>query len=426
MATLMPWGEEVTVTIEFGFPVNVFTLDSAEDGVLDDDYLDGTIIGDDISEYCRQISISRGRSDQLQQFNAGVCTLQLDNLDRRFDPINEASPYWDPVANRSGVVPRRKVTVESDGVPLFVGRITDVDVVYSPTPNTVGYDLGTVVVSAADDFVLLANAYTESEITPVAELSGARVTSILDLAEVNYPATRQIDSGIAGLGGGATFNIPINSNALTYLQQVATAEQGYFFVGATGDLVFTDRVAATFSAPSAYFSDNGTQIPYNSLEVVYGQEFLYNKVIGQRLGGVEQIANDVASQTDYGISTLSLDSLLLEEDSAVLDLVTDLLNTYSEPQYRFDRMTCTYNGLPSVDYQTLSGLELGQIVNIERSFNVGVPSSVALDFSIEALNHVITSSGHIVEFGLAYAVLLAEFTLDDVVLGVLDSNNALV
>jgi hypothetical protein len=92
--TAMAWGEDIQIFMELGFPVNPFTLDDAVLGVLDEDFLDGTLIGDDVSPYAQEVSISRGRSDQLQNFNAGTCSVRLLNRDRRFDPINESSPYW--------------------------------------------------------------------------------------------------------------------------------------------------------------------------------------------------------------------------------------------------------------------------------------------------------------------------------------------
>ena len=70
--TTMAWGEDIQILMELGFPVNPFTLDDAVLGVLDEDYLDGSLIGDDVSQYAQEVSISRGRSDQLQNFNAGT------------------------------------------------------------------------------------------------------------------------------------------------------------------------------------------------------------------------------------------------------------------------------------------------------------------------------------------------------------------
>jgi hypothetical protein len=423
--TPMAWGEEITVLMELGFPVNIFTLDSAEDGVLDEDIFGGTLVGDDVSQFCQEISISRGRSDQLQNFNAGTCTVRLLNRDRRFDPINESSPYWDVSTGKSGVTPRRKVTIFSDGVQLFTGRITDIDVSYEPNNPNATSENSYVTITAADDFVLLANTFTENAITPTQELSGTRVTSILDLPEVNYPATRDIDTGAATLGGGATFVIDANTNVLTYLQQVATSEQGYFFVAADGDLTFTDRIAASFTAPSAYFSDAGSNIPYTSLSVMYGQEFLYNKVVCAVEGGTDQIANDVASQTEYGISTLSLSGLLLVDDAAALTLAADLLDRYKEPEYRFDRIQTIYNPLSSANQVVLTAVDIADVVRITRTYPTGTPATVTKDYSIENIRHIISPSSHTVEYGLAVADLVYAFILDDSLYGVMDSTNAL-
>ena len=423
--TTMAWGENIQIFMELGFPANPFTLDDAVLGVLDEDFLDGTLIGDDVSQYAQDLSISRGRSDQLQNFNAGTCSVRLLNRDRRFDPINESSPYWNSTLGVSGIAPRRKVTVFSDGVALFTGRITDIDVSYEPNSPSASTENSYVTITAADDFVLLANTFTENVITPVQELSGARVTTILDLPEVAYPATRDIDTGAATLGGGATFDIDANTNVLTYLQSVATSEQGYFFIAANGDLTFTDRIAASFAAVSADFSDAGTDIPYTSLSVMYGQEFLYNKVVCSVEGGTDQIANDIASQTEYGISTLNLSGLLLVDDAAALTLAEDLLSRYKLPEYRFDKLETIYNPLGSGDRTALTGVDVADVVSITRTFLTGTPLSVTKEYSIENIRHVITPSAHTVEFGLAVADLVYEFVLDDATFGVLDSDNAL-
>lgn len=408
---VMAWGENIQIFMELGFPVNPFTLDSATLGVLDEDYLDGTLIGDDVSPYAQEVSISRGRSDQLQNFNAGTCTVRLLNRDRRFDPINTSSPYWNSTLGVSGIAPRRKVTVVSNGVALFTGRITDIDVSYEPNRPNATTENSYVTITAADDFVLLANTSTANPITPSQQLSGARVSAILDLPEVAYPATRNIDAGSATLGGGTTFNIADNTNVLTYLQEVATSEQGYFFVAANGDLTFTDRIAASFTTPSAYFSDAGSNIPYTSLSVMYGQEFLYNKVVCTVEGGTDQTVNDVASQTEYGISTLNLSGLLLVDDAAALTLANDLLDRYKLPEYRFDKLQTIYNPLNSVKQGTLTAVDIADVVSITRTYPTGTPSSVTKEYSIENIRHVITPSSHTVEFGLAVADLVYPFVL---------------
>ena len=427
MATTMAWGEEIQVFMELGFPVNFFTLNDATLGVLDGEgRLDGTLLGDDVAPYVQQITINRGRSDQLQTFNAGTASITLLNNDRRFDPINEDSPYWNPVTNQSGVTPRLKVTIYSNGVALFTGRITDIDVSYEPTRTNATIDNSTVTITASDDFVLLANTYIGNAITPSAELSGTRLTTILDLPEVAYPATRNIDTGTATLGGGATFDIAANTNVLSYLQNVAIAEQGYFFVAADGDITFTDRVSASFATISATFSDQaGINLPYTGLSVLYGQEFLYNKVVASVEGGTDQTANDAASQTEYGVSTLNLSGLLLSDNTAAATLAADLLARYKVPQYRFDKLQTIYNALDSGQQTDVNNLEIADVIDITRTYPTGSPASVTLPYSIESIKHSISPSDHRIEIGLAVADLVYPFILNDVVYGVLDSTNAL-
>jgi hypothetical protein len=420
MPTTLPWGESLTVLMELGFPVNEFTLDSATLGVLDDDYLDGTLLGDDVSALVKSISITRGRSDQLQQFTAGTCSIVLNNNDRRFDPINESSPYWNPLTNKSGVTPRRKVTVKLGTETIFQGRITDIDLSYATGKTS---DLSDVVINSADDFVLLANTSTEADLTPATELSGARLNYLLNLPEVNYSDPTNIDTGTATLGN---YVIPENSNVLSYAQDIAEAEQGLFFIARDGTLTFTDRVSAAFASSVADFSDDdGSGIKYQALSVLYGQEFLYNKVIATAQGGTPQVADDVASQTEYGISTLNLSDLLLATDAAALTLANDLLDLYKEPTYRFDNMVVLVSAQSAGDRTTLNQLELGDTITVERNYQGGTPATVSRFQSVERMTRLLTPNFHRLEVAMADAYILYPFTLDDATFGVMDSNNAL-
>ena len=418
MATTLASGEQVSVLAEVGFITNFFVLDDIDAGVLNNTQyvLDGNLEPVDITEYCQEVSITRGRQDQFAQFNAGQCSLKLLNNDRRFDPINESSPYWDTAAGRSGVVPRRKVTITSGTNFLFTGRITDIDVVYD-------YNLSTVTITAADDFVLLANTVVEADTTPSVELSGARVNYLLDLPEIDYPlATRDISAGLATLGA---YQIDANTNALTYLQQIATSEQGACFIAANGDLTFTDRLDASFATIAAEFSDTGTDIPYTALQVIYGQEFLYNRIQATVEGGTVQIANDAASQAEFGITTYSLPDLLLQSNGEALTLADYLVALYAEPQYRFDNVGVLVSALSAPDRDIVNALELQDVVEITRSYSTGSPASVTELYKVERLSHTITAGEHRVTVGLFNTEILFQLVLDDAIFGVLDSTNAL-
>lgn len=407
MPVTTAWGESLTVTMTLGAPQDVFTLDSATDGVLDTDYLDGNIVPVDVSQYVQDVRITRGRQDQLGQFSAGSCGITLLNNDRRFDPSNEGSPYWDSGLGRSGVSPRRKVVVTMDGEPLFAGRITDIDLSYATGKTT---DLSTVDVLCADDFVLLANVATSQNRTPTEELSGARLDYLLQLGEINYTGTTDIDTGTAVLGA---YQLSANTNALQYAQAIAEAEQGYFFVARDGTLTFTDRVSSAFSNPVAAFSDDdGTDIKYQTLSIQYGQEFLYNKVVATRQTGTPQIANDVASQDEYGITTLTLDGLLLSSDAAAQTLANDLLNLYAEPAFRFDGMGILVSAQSPADRQVLNRLELGEMVTVERNYVTGSPAQVTKNQTVERLIRVITPNAHRLEVAMADAFVVYPFVLD--------------
>ena len=418
MATVLASGEQITVLAEVGFITNEFTLDDAEAGVLDNTQyvLDGNLEGVDITEYCQEVSISRGRQDQFAQFNAGQCSITLLNNDRRFDPINTDSPYYDVAAGRSGVVPRRKVTITSGVNHLFTGRITDIDVVYN-------FQLSEVVITAADDFVLLANTVVEADVTPSVELSGARVDFLLDLPEIDYPlTTRNISAGLATLGA---FQIDANTNALTYLQSIATSEQGACFVAANGNLTFTDRLDASFATVAAQFSDAGVDIPYTALQVIYGQEFLFNRIQATIQGGTVQVANNATSQTEFGITTLALPDLLLQSDSEALTLANYLVALYAEPQYRFDDLGLITSAMSAPNRDAVNALELQDVVEVTRTYATGSPASVTELYAVERLTHLITAGEHRVTVGLFNTEILFQLVLDDAVFGTLDGTNAL-
>lgn len=415
MATTLAWGEPIAVICELGFIVREFTLDTSTlDG---DDVLDGTLDGLDISEYAQTVSINRGRSDEFASFRAGTASITLVNNDRRFDPINEASPYWDATTGKSGVTPRRKLTIKSGDRYLFVGRLADIDVDYD-------FNLSTVTFTAADEFALLATTAISADVTPVSQLSGARVEAILDRAEVNYPAdSRDIDAGTVTLG---TQTITANTNALAYLQTVAATEQGLFFAKADGTLRFTDRLTATFATSAATFTDAGAGgLPYRTLSTRYGQEFLYNRVQVTRDGGTTQAADNAASQSEYGVSTLALDNLLFDDDTQAAALADVLVDLYALPEYRFTDLTVAVNALDAADRDTLLALEVGDVVTVERTFTTGTPASISAEYAVDGIAHSISPNRHDVVIRLANAEIVYAFVLDDATYGTLDTDNAL-
>lgn len=425
MATTLAWGEPVLVTMSVGYLVNQFTLNDPELGLLDGTgVLDGNLEGLDVTEYVMGVSLRRGRSNELAQFEAGSISIVLNNNDRRFDPINESSPYWDATVGRSGVQPRRRVTLRCQDEYLFDGAITAINIDYDG-------NLSTCIITAADDFTVLSNQSIETTVTPPVEISGTRITTVLDLPEVNYAADqRNIASGGRDL---QALPIEAGTNVLQYLQQCAQADQALLFMSRDGVLTYTDPLEVVwYYDVVATFVDAGEslgidKVPYTGIATITDQTFLFNKVIVSKDGGTQVTADNTASQDTFGISTLSLLNLLLENQSDVTDLSTTLLSKYKDPIYRFDDMTFTVNGLDATSREALNKLEIGDSINVVRTFSTGTPATVEAVYQIERLEHQITPTSHTATIGLGdIKTIIYPFTLNDAVFGTLDSTNALV
>jgi len=99
----------------------------------------------DVSYLTRDVSIRRGRQDDLQQFPSGQCSITFDNRDRYFDPFNTASP----APFNGNLKPRRQVKIVAiwNGVsyPLFRGFVAGWPVEYTEA----GFD-STVTVDCFD------------------------------------------------------------------------------------------------------------------------------------------------------------------------------------------------------------------------------------------------------------------------------------
>lgn len=129
-----------TRKVELGFdgngPGNFFTLDSPTAGVLDGTaYVLGGAAYYDVTEYVKSISINRGKSRELDRFNAGSANIQFNNQNRFFDPTNTSSPFY------GQIVPRREVRISCNYTPAGA-TTTRTNLVTNPSleTNTTNWD----------------------------------------------------------------------------------------------------------------------------------------------------------------------------------------------------------------------------------------------------------------------------------------------
>lgn len=380
-----------------------FILDDPMAGVLDNIvYTLGGEAYADITSSMIEMSIARGKSRDLDRFSSGALSVSLNNETRLFDPNYDAGTFY------GQIVPRRKIRVTTDGVRQFTGMIDDWNFDYDPSGRSKAEIVST------DDFTLLARQTYSATATP--QLSGARVSAVLDSPGVLWPSgARSVSTGVSALGAD-TFD----GNALEYLQKVETSEQGALFIGKNGDLVFRDRNDATArSAGLLTFADDGTGIPYTSVAVNYGTELLINTVTVTSDAGSATAQND-RSRTVYGASSEDLETLV--STTAELDNIADfIVSRFADPEYRFDSVSMNLDTMSAGDKADVLAIELGDIVLIKFTPNgVGDPilqygEVIKLDHEIEQIRHDIT----IGIAGLDWTFLV----LDDTLFGTLDVNH---
>jgi hypothetical protein len=404
MAKTAIWGQTYKVLLDTGLLQDAFTLDSSQlNGI---DVLDGNVDFADVTEYVLSVSIRRGRPDQLASMPVGVATVVLNDQAsaRAFDPTNVASPYF---SSGYGIAPMRYAQIYGGMLgtdPLFVGRVRDLDIDYEQ-PN-----ISRAIVSCVDDLAQLGRTNLTA-FNPSSQLTSARVSAILDRPEVAYStATRSIETGVATCG---TVAYDDNDNVKSAIDAVVIAEDGRFFISRGGTATFQQRIDFTFDSPSISFSDvGGTAIAYQSLTLGYGVETLYNQIQVGVQGLALATASDATSQSEFGVQTLSLNDVPLNTLAAGTTLAENLRDKYKDPVFRFSEITVVLNPLSAYDAQEVSKIDIGDLVQVTKTYDQGSPASVSETMFVEQITHNITPNSHTVTFGLGQAQLLTLFILD--------------
>ena len=395
-------------TTGFGTP---FQLNDAFYGVLDTAGR-GTLGGVtfvDLTSLVENVSITRGRSRQLDQFNAGTAVIAFDNASQILNPSNTASPYY------PFVLPRCPVQILANGIPIYTGLITDWNLDYDISNQDMMY------ASCSDQFTVLANQNLNAVATTV-QASGTRINTVLDLPEINYQGARAIDTGSSTLGA---FNIAQDTNCLNYLQLVNTSEQGYLFMSANGTLTFKGRSSVLNPVAGATFNTDGTGLPYQTLVNQYGDELLYNYIVTKSDAGVAQITSNATSIALYQSQQYALMDLLNSTTTEVAGLGNYLLGKYQNPVLRFTGLSTQMAALSTADQNIILNLDMTSIATVVKNFVLGTPATETQTLIVSGISHNITPGSHIVSFVYESTDANAYFTLNDTIFGTLSTTNLL-
>ena len=404
----------MTNKVEIGFDLS--GLPDAEFARLDDPFyglLDApqTVLGgaiyQDVTPFVISYQIGRGKSRQLDRYQAGRLTVSLDNNSRVFDPLYGESPY------RGQIIPKRAVRVTSDDVIQYEGLIDDWDLSYQPQGNSIAS------IVASDAFSQFANQTLVGG-TAIAQATGQRIEAVLANAGMAWPNTKIIaETGKQLLQADV---ISEGADALAYLQTIADSEPGSLFMDKQGNVVFKDRQAATVGTPVA-FTDDGLGIPYQGLAVVYGAELLFNEVVVTRTNGGTATAVNLPSQEQYGIQTLTRNNLPLDNDNSAENLADYLVAQYAQPEYRFESLEVELRDLTPTQREKVLALELGDFVRVKFTPN-NVPPAIERTAEVIRIGQNVTPTSHRITLGLA-STEYNFFRLSDLVFGRLSTGNAL-
>lgn len=414
-----------SLLIDTGYDTGSFVLDSDIKGLLNGVYpLGPTTDFADVTASTTQISIRRGRRDQGDQFAAGTMTFTINDVDGIFNPFDENGPFYNTPEALPGLAPMRAVELiryDSSNNPeyLYRGKVVNYDY------NFALDGIDTVTVYCSDNFYLLSQTFMD-ELNVGVETSGERITTVLDLPEVNYPtgAARSINTGTVDLGHATAYTVPGGTNVLAYLLQInQTAEFGRFFVARDGVLTFTPRVGTTLSGPVIDFMDDGTGVPYTNLGITFEADSVTNRVYIENLGTTNATADDLASQAAFFVQTFSITNSLLD-DTELAAAASYLLN--GTPEARYNSIETVFGALTNAQRDNVATVDISDTISIERTFVTGsTTTTLAQELSVEGVEHVITLDGHRVSLFTSPTTIVYELILDNATYGTIDTTNVL-
>lgn len=326
----------------------------------------------EITDYLRSWSFRIGATQGDQptlRYDAGTCSIVLNDGDRRFDPDNLAGPYV--VAGQTLLMPMVRVRIVATwaGIdyPLYYGLADDWVTDYD------GPFWSTCTLTATDAFKSFA-AEDRTAISAVGagDNSGARIGRILDA--YGWPAADRVIS----TGDTTLQATTMDGNLLAEMLLVQDSEQGSLYMDQQGRVVFQNRrliLTATRSTTSqALFGDSPSgygvsgELPYADLQTTTPDQSMVNSVDASAAGGTEQHVEDSTSVSRYLRKSHTRDDLLVQTDADALQWAQSILYQFEQPRRRFAKILFRRPdpAVESVMWPILLGARFADRVTIRR------------------------------------------------------------
>lgn len=404
-----------TVTIRFGSGAGfgaTFQLGSTLNGILGTNVLGATTTQYvDVTDIQR-ISIRRGRNRELNNYDAGSCTVQFLDTAGLWNPTNTSS-YGTLIRPFNQV----QITASYSGTTyaLFTGYVQSWDYDWQP-----GTGVSRVTIKATDAFRLFSLANITSVTGASAgQTAGARITNILN--EISWPNTyRSIGTGAVTVQADPG----TSRSALDAIQTLENTELGAFFVAGDGRVTFLSRSevaarAAESSLTRADFRDTaGNYARYQEIDVSYDDQDLANVVTVTRPGGTAQTATDSASIDTFYRRSFNRSDVLMETDGQALNQANLILTYRSSIRQVVDSITTNLE-IDATTATTVLNAELCKSVYIVRTPVAG--PAITFLTQIQSISHDISPSTWRCTIGTAFPLSTA-FVLGSSEFGILGTN----
>lgn len=235
---------------------------------------------------------------------------------------------------------------------------------------------------------------------PYGDRAGKRIERILDA--IGWPAgDRDLSTGSTVLGPWVGTGSPLSA-----CQAATDADQGLFFVGGDGKIVFRDRqwlmTNSSAITAQATLGDSTGETPYYDIEIDGNHiDWIRNAVTVTYDGGTVTV-KDSTSITAYGEQDDGVNAAQIPTSGGYVarQLAAYRLRLRKDAKTRIPSIKVKPRTATSTHLPTMLGLELGERVTVKRR-PTGGTGTFSQDCTIQGISHRVSPENWIVQLYLA-------------------------